>query len=153
MIQFKAILHPTDFSECAAAAAKYAYTLASRLDCEVHLLHVVPEILPVIIPEYGTALWPEEFLQEAEKGAQSSLELLPSEKWMQQVNTVRAVRRGPAAVKIIDYADENDVDLIILGTHGRSGLAHVLMGSVAERIVRKSNRPVMTVRAPARPKA
>lgn len=153
MIKLNAILHPTDFSESAAAAAEYAYTIGARFDCEVHLLHVVPEILPVIIPEYGTTLWPEEFLQQAEEGAQRSLDLLPRDEWENQVRVVRAVMRGPAAQKVIDYAEEHDIDLIIMGTHGRSGLAHVLMGSVAERIVRKSSRPVMTVRSPAHPKA
>ena len=71
---------------------------------------------------------------------------LPPDGWENDKPIVREVRVGAAFMEIIDYARGNEIDLIVIGTHGRSGLMHILMGSVAERIVRKSPCPVLTVK-------
>ena len=77
--------------------------------------------------------------------AEKALESLLSAEWMKGKNVVRATRMGSPFVEITTYAKEKDVDLIVLGTHGRSAIAHILLGSVAEKVVRKSPCPVLTV--------
>ena len=78
--------------------------------------------------------------------AQEALKKLPADGWDDGPPVVREVRVGTAFMEIIEYARETDIDMIVIGTHGRSGLMHVLMGSVAERIVRKGPCPVLTVK-------
>ena len=73
---------------------------------------------------------------------------LPGPDWAGKCNVTREVLMGHPFVEIIRYAREQDVDCIVLGTHGRSGLSHLLLGSVAERVVRKAPCPVLTVRHP-----
>lgn len=153
MIRLTRILLPTDFSEAAAPAAEYACSLAEKFRAELHVLHVVPETLPVVVPEYGATLWPENFIERAETAAREALETLPNGDWRDQLQIVRATRRGPAHSEIVRYAREHEVDLIVLGTHGRSGLMHFLLGSVAERVVRTSGCPVLTVRQDAQHEA
>ena len=81
-----------------------------------------------------------------EKAAAVNLESLPADGWENGRTIVRTVRIGSAFMEILDYAESSEIDLIVIGTHGRSGLMHILMGSVAERIVRKSPCPVLTVK-------
>jgi nucleotide-binding universal stress UspA family protein len=78
--------------------------------------------------------------------AEKALAEIPDPAWAAGKSIVRVCRQGTPFLEIVRYAKEHEMDLIVLGTHGRSGLAHVLMGSVAERVVRKSPCPVLTVR-------
>ena len=142
MIELKHILAATDFSESSADAIGYACALADKFDAELHLLHVLEahaSSTPVFVG--GLALSPR--VQESREAAEKALgQVAPARK------AVRATVAGPAFLGILGYAKDNDIDLIVLGTHGRSGLAHVMLGSVAERVVRKASCPVMTVRHP-----
>lgn len=155
MIRLKRILLPTDFSELGAPAAEYACELAERFDADLQLLHIVEDPYTMVLPEYGGTGWMEEYVHKAAEASRKELEKHPAEPWRRKLRTDRAVRRGVPFLEIVDYARENESDLIVMGTHGRSGLMHVLMGSVAERVVRKSPCPVLTVRpaghAPATP--
>ena len=142
MIEFKRILVPTDFSEYSAEAVGYGCALTDSFQAELHLLHVLEVHLgstPVFAG--GLALTPR--VQESRAAAESALEQVAAGR-----EAVRSTREGPAFLEIVRYAKENDIDLIVIGTHGRSGLAHVMLGSVAERVVRKAPCPVMTVRHP-----
>lgn len=147
MLNLKRILFPTDFSSFAREGEHYACALARQFTAELHLLNVIEE-LPPVAPVPGAPLLfmggidPGNLRQEAEQ----ALQAFPDATWGKGLPVVRAVRVGSPFVEIIRYAREQDIDLIVLGTHGRTGLSHVLLGSVAERVVRKAPCPVLTVR-------
>ncbi len=82
------------------------------------------------------------------EGLRRKLEALPDAAWAEKISTVREMRTGHPFVEIIRYAKENSIDLIVMGTHGRTGIPHLLLGSVAEKVVRKAPCSVLTVRDP-----
>jgi nucleotide-binding universal stress UspA family protein len=145
---WKRICCPIDFSDASRAAMEVAADLARRNGGTLHLLHAYP------IPGYtfpdGSVVASPRMMQELAEGAQRHLE-----EWRDQaarlgapsIETVKAV--GEPAAEILSYAAEQRMELLVLGTHGRSGLEHALMGSIAERVVRKARCPVVTVRPPA----
>jgi universal stress protein A len=147
MIELKRILVPTDFSKHSHNAMKYAAALAEKFQSEIYLLHVVQDLslfLPDAISGTPPYLPPTEQMLAA---VRESLDRLAREQ-LDKLTVQRLVREGAPFYEIIACARENDVDLIIMGTHGRGLLAHVLMGSVAEKVVRKAPCPVLTVRHP-----
>ena len=147
MIKLDRILVPTDFSDFSKPALTYGCAIAARFDAELHLLHVVPD--PAMLVPEAAAFSVESMEAQTEllrTESMKTLNTLPPDGWSDGKPVVREVRVGAAFMEIIDYAREKDIDLIVIGTHGRSGLMHVLMGSVAERIVRKSPCPVLTVK-------
>ena len=113
-------------------------------------LHTASLCDPVTLACLCSELIPVETMQAQSeslvKDANATLQKLPPDGWDDGKPVVREVRVGAAFMEIIDYARENEIDLIVIGTHGRSGLMHILMGSVAERIVRKAPCPVLTVK-------
>ncbi|NLF07662.1 MAG: universal stress protein, partial [Pirellulaceae bacterium] len=132
---------PTDFSDCSERARTYACELAKRFTAELHLLHVV---VPLPIPVHMSTV-PEELL-EPEESARQALESWNDPAYEAARKVVRTIVTGTPFIEIVRYARENQIDLIVVGTHGRSGLMHSLIGSVAERVVRKASCPVLTVR-------
>jgi nucleotide-binding universal stress UspA family protein len=148
MIQLQRILLPTDFSEYSAAARKYACAFADQFQAELHVLHVIQDLAP-LVPEPGAVLMPPvDYLRELEQNAHAMLERALDVQWSVGKKITKVVRQGPPFLEIIRYAQEANIDLIVLGTHGRGGLAHMLMGSVAEKVVRKAPCPVLSVRHP-----
>ena len=148
MITLKRVLLPTDFSSCSSKALTYAAALAQQFGAELHLLSVV-ESAAMVVPEPGFALLgPGESIQELMAQSERSLAELKLPAAL-TVPVVRAVRTGSPAAGVLEYAKAAAIDLIVLGTHGRTGLMHVLLGSVAEQIVRKSPCPVLSVRPDA----
>jgi nucleotide-binding universal stress UspA family protein len=141
MIKLERILIPTDFSDYSKQASKYACELAKRFTAELHLLHVVQ---PLILPESG-GLLPQDIVI-GEEGSRKELEELTDPGFDQASRVIRKIQTGTPFVEIVRYARDNDMDLIVMGTHGRTGLIHALMGSVAEKVVRKAPCPVLTVR-------
>lgn len=142
MITLKKILVPTDFSEHSAKALLYGAELAKKFGAELHLMHAV-EQTPLM---YGEGAYvPPETEAEIEAAATAQLESLVADVG-DGVNVVRRVEHGHPFVETIRYAKENDIGLIVLGTHGRGAIAHMLLGSVAEKVVRKAPCPVLTVR-------
>ena len=100
-----------------------------------------------MVPEPGLAFPPPgDYMQELQEAAERALTQLPDPAVKKETSVVRTTRQGPPFLEIVRYAKENDIDLIIMGTHGRSGLAHMLLGSVAEKVVRKAPCAVLTVR-------
>ncbi len=146
MVKLNRILAPTDFSEYSTSAMHYACELADRFGAQLHVLTVVNVSTPLYAdPEFMPI---EEFVLREEQAARNQLQQQPDAPWSEKLNVVRELKTGTPFLEIIRYAKEKTIDLIVLGTHGRTGLAHALMGSVAERVVRKSPCPVLTVRDP-----
>ena len=145
MIAIKNILVPTDFSEPADAAVEYARTLATEFGSRLHLLHVVPE--PYAYP-WGTELSTfslANILAESETGAQERLATFAADLGVPAGRVVTKATVGRPVDQILDYIGDQHIDLVVMGTHGRGMMGHLLIGSVAERIVRRSSAPVLTV--------
>ena len=143
MIELERILVPTDFSDHSKQAINYACELAKRFGAELHLLHVVQPLTTHV--SYGAPI-PDAELHPPEQPAREELEAI-AEPGLEHVSRVeRSIRTGPPFLEIVRCAKEKDADLIVIGTHGRTGVAHALIGSVAEKVVRKSPCPVLTVR-------
>lgn len=146
MIQMKRILVPIDFSEFGKHSIRYGCEFAKKFSAEIHLLNVVEDIYP-IIPEPGTASpITGEYLIGLKESSERAIENLPEADWQADLKVVRSVVSGTPFLEIIRYARRENIDMIVIGTHGRSGLIHALMGSVAEKVVRKAPCPVLSVR-------
>ncbi|REJ85939.1 MAG: universal stress protein [Planctomycetota bacterium] len=147
MIQLRHILHPTDFSEPARQAMAYALELAQRFDAELHALYVVPPM--AAMPWSSSGYVPPSMVEAEERhrleAADKLHSLMPSNEGGNPT-VQHVVRDGTPFVRIIEYAREAGIDLIVIGTHGHTGLKQMLLGSVAERVVRKASCPVLTVR-------
>ena len=147
MLQLQRILFPTDFSRCADQALEHAVFLAEKYDAEIHVLHAVtlfndqPE---VVNDEFEET---EKMIKKLEDIAELQLNKVSDAHEDDDMKIKKAQTRGiSAAPAILDYATENSIDLIVMGTHGRRGLGHFFLGSVAEEIVRVSECPVFTIR-------
>jgi nucleotide-binding universal stress UspA family protein len=139
------ILLPTDFSDYSAAATKYACEFATSFDAELHVLHTL-EVHLASTPTFGMGLDLPQYVHESRLAAEKALAGVPDPQWVAGRKVVKAVIEGSPKVEIVRYARTHGVDLIVLATHGRMGLAHVLIGSVAESVVRTAPCPVLTVR-------
>jgi nucleotide-binding universal stress UspA family protein len=146
VIDFKRVLAPTDFSAHSEKAVRYACALAEKFEAELHLINVLSEIIPAGPDPFLMPVMPPEFYQENEARARETLRSVVQTSWSKPAKLVTEVRWGNPVEAIVDYAREARIDLIVIATHGRTGLSHVLLGSVAERIVREASCPVLTVR-------
>jgi universal stress protein A len=147
VLEIRKILAPTDFSAHAGNAVEYACGLAVRLGAALHLLHVLSEIVPTGPDPLLTPVLPPEYYHETEAESKRTLESLIDPSWGTPASVSHAVRWASPVEGIVDYAREEAVDLIVIATHGRTGLSHVLLGSVAERILREAPCPVLTIRS------
>lgn len=146
MINIQRILVPTDFSEPSDEALAYAKGLAQAFGASLRVLHVLEDL--------AAHAWTTEVYVAALPGVHEEMERQARERLDQQLSAEErtryraevVLRMGSPFVEIIRYAREEKVDLIVLGTHGRGAIAHMLLGSVAERVVRKAPCPVLTVR-------
>lgn len=148
MIALQRILVPTDFSKFSQAALTYAVAFAEKFDAELYLLHVVQD-LALFIPD-AVAVTPPILppVEQFATAAREAMERAVDDNKLHHLKVFKEVREGTPFFEIIRYAREKDIDLIVLGTHGHSGLAHVLLGSVTDKVVRKAPCPVLTVRHP-----
>jgi nucleotide-binding universal stress UspA family protein len=148
MIKLKTILVPVDFSDCSDAAVKYGYALAEAFGASVHLLNVVQDPYTLPWAAEGFAAPIGDLLADWNAQARRRLaEMVPTTS---RASTVVTTCVGSPHPEIVRYAGEQRIDLIVLGTHGRGPLGHMLLGSVAERVVRTAPCPVLTVRHPQR---
>ena len=143
MINIKNILCPVDHSDCSKEALKYAVSFAIKDNSKLYLLHVI-DIRT--FDESINAMTPQ--IPDDETLAQLKTKLLDCipEEMRDDMNVEALVVQGIPFVEIISTAKKNDVDMIVLGSHGRTGIAHMMMGSVSEKVVRKAPCPVLTVR-------
>ncbi|AXG10821.1 universal stress protein [Haloplanus rubicundus] len=134
-----AILVPTDGSDCSEAAAAHAVDLALATDAALHVVHVVDA---GVLPMDGSGA----VFDELQRAGQRALDSVVERAERAGVSTIRAsVLSGTPYRAITDYADAEDVALVVMGTHGRTGFDRYLLGSVTERVVRLTDRPVLTV--------
>jgi nucleotide-binding universal stress UspA family protein len=142
------ILVPTDFSETADEALAYAKNLATILGASLHLVHVFtdPYAVAAAAPDVYAAIPADARERALAEVRERLLERLDANEEA-RFRGSRGVVRGLVAPRIVEYARNEDIDLIIMGTHGRRGVAHLLLGSVAEHVVRIADCPVLTVRA------
>ncbi|RYJ08414.1 universal stress protein [Halogeometricum borinquense] len=137
------VLVPTDGSDGAAAALDPAVDIASTYDARLHALSVVDPMA------MGIDARPDRIAEQLEDAARTAVETVEERARDASISAIKtAVESGPPYRAIRSYADANDIDLIVMGTHGRSGIERYLLGSVAEKTVRTSSVPVMTVRRP-----
>lgn len=149
MIALKNILVPTDFSDTSANAVRYAKAFAETFQASLHLLHVVEELLVYAwTPPEGSIPLAADIRTDMEARTREQLHKLLTDAERERFRAHFLTLTGSPFVEIVRYAKEQDIDLIVLGTHGRGPIAHMLMGSVAEKVVRKAPCPVLTVRHP-----
>jgi nucleotide-binding universal stress UspA family protein len=144
MISLKRILVPCDFSDTSAAAVRYGIALARNFGARLHFLHVGDRAQSQFESEFPIGL--ENAVEDAVR--ERLLRIVTPQEQM-ELNPEFAVRPGAPAAEIVRYAQEANVDLIVMGTHGRGFVGHMVMGSVAEKVVRTASCPVLTVRTPA----
>lgn len=143
MTQYRSLVVPTDFSPASEAALLHALDLAPQLDCDVHVLHVWQ--IPVYSVPDGYFMLGAEATARLVTGLETSLAELQASHVRPEVKVTRHLREGAPDVEIHKLAAEIDAGLIVMGTHGRRGLAHALLGSIAEKVVRTSKIPVLVV--------
>ena len=149
MTAFKHVLVPTDFGESAGRALDLAIEIAAQSGAKITLLHAW--VMPSAYAAYQPSIpWPEDDLR---REARMALDGALAKATARYPNVESALVHGEPWREILERATEGDVDLIVMGTHGRRGLSHVFLGSAAEKVVRMSPVPVMTVSAESEKKA
>jgi nucleotide-binding universal stress UspA family protein len=140
-LALKTILVATDFGPAAQLALEYARVLARRFDASLRVLWVAE-----VPASFGAEFDDADMRRHAERIVQDGTRRLSATLAPLEQNTIGQVLVGAPAEKIVEYANDHAVDLIVMGTHGRRALAHLLMGSVAAHVVRTASCPVLTVR-------
>lgn len=139
---YETIVLPLDGSSCATRALDHAISLAGEYDAELHLIYVVQE---TAIPSSDRAPEIVEQLTAAGDDILSDAEERARDARLYQVST--HLRRGRPAERILELVDEQDADLVVMGTHGRAGIDRHLLGSKTKRVLRQASAPVMAVHA------
>lgn len=144
-MQVKTILFPTDFSQGARAAMDYAISLAQDYEAKLVLLYVIQDIS---IAEWyiPSSISVTDLVEDMQKSAWKEMEKWNAEVAAKVKDVEQMVIRGVPFVEIIKAAKNKNADMIVIGTHGRTGIDHMLFGSTAEKVVRKAPCPVLTVR-------
>ena len=145
MISLKKILCPIDHSDCSKEALKYAVSFAMKDEAKLYLLHIIDirsfneslDAMSIQIPD-------EETLEQLRI---KLLDCIP-EEIREDMNVEAIVVQGVPFAEIISTAREKEIDMIVIGSHGRTGISHMMLGSVSEKVVRKAPCPVLTVRQP-----
>jgi len=138
---YGAVLVPTDGSAGTRGAVDHAIDLAKRYDASLHVLYVVDARIGI-----ARESTPEDVFEELEEQGQRAIDDVTSQAKAADLETIEGVvARGDPHRAILDYVSREDIDLVVMGTHGRTGLDHYLLGSVTEKVVRLSDVPVLTV--------
>ena len=168
-LELKRVCVPTDFSEPAEKALLYGVTLAETLALELHVLHVLQDFGEIVAhPDFtahgesgrkyfndmerragapeNTGEQAASFLRTLEQGTESQFQDEPLGDRIEALGAIKSIRYGNPVEEIVRYLTKNAINLCVIGTHGRTGLRRMLLGSVAERVVRAAPCPVLTVR-------
>ncbi len=143
MLTLRTVLCPTDFSDVSARAETYAAALARHYDASLHLLHVDPP-MPVMAP-YGEIPVDARMFEEQRQVADAELVKAGDRARAGGLTVETTMKGGQPAREILALADRAQADMLVIGTHGRGGVEHLLLGSVAEKIMRKASCPVLVV--------
>jgi nucleotide-binding universal stress UspA family protein len=148
-MQLKTILFPTDFSQGARAAMDHAISLAQDYKAKLILLYVIQDIS---IAEWyiPSSLSVNDLVLDMQKSADKEMGKWAADASAKAKDVETRIVRGVPFVEIIRMSKERSADLIVIGTHGRTGIDHMLFGSTAEKVVRKAACPVLTVRIPGK---
>ena len=144
MIEIKKILFPCDFTENSIKILSYVLSVSEKYNSMIYMLHVVQDLL-----KWGGFYIPhpslEQYQKEALKGAEKNMEKVCKEELQGCPNFQRKIISGDPDAEILKTIESEGIDLVIMGTHGRKGLEHTILGSAAERVVRKSPVPVLVI--------
>ena len=148
MFKIKNILLPTDFSKTSLTAAEYAVELANEYNATLHVLNIL-EKTPPILAIRSLDLSREKIIDSIDADAKAHMDDCVNKiKKLKEVEIVSAIRKGIDYEEIIKYSKEKKVDVIVIATHGRTGILHTLLGSVAEKVIRYSKIPVLVTTPP-----
>ena len=144
-MKLKLILCPIDFSVSSNAALGYASALAAETGATLFIVHVA-EDTQAYLAGYGSFAFADNVSDSLEREMRKQLD--DTKPTREGVRVQRRYLSGTAVTQIVEFADRENVDLIVMGTHGRTGLSRILMGSIAEGVLRKASCPVLTVKSP-----
>ena len=149
MLTLKNVLVATDFGDASQTALAYGRDLARTFAATLHVLHVIDDVRARAMGSEGYTIELADVQRAVETWARDQLDSIVHDDDRRELGATVVLRTSIAtASAIVSYAKETNIDLIVLGTQGRGGLAHLFMGSVAERVVRTAPCPVLTVRHP-----
>ena len=146
MADFRRLLVPTDFTDTSERALDWAFTFAERVGSAITVMHSYE--IPIIGFPDGALVATADIAARMAEASRSGLDLVVGKRKGGKIQVDGVLREGVAWEEINRLADELDADLIVIGTHGRKGLARALLGSVAENVVRTATRPVLTIHGP-----
>lgn len=145
--RYKKVLFCTDFSENSDLAFSYAFGISRRDGSALYIMHVMP--YPNNYPHYIEGYLSSEEWEKVEKASRTAIDKNFEDMYLSKIidksNVFVITRSGREDEEIIGFAKEENIDIIVVGTHGRTGLKHALLGSVAEKIIRQSHVPVLVV--------
>lgn len=148
MLNLSSIVLTTDLSENSEAAAPYAVALAEKFGASIHLVHVFEEYLySSVVVEGSLAFDPIKWVDDIESSSKKRLETMAAE--LSRVNGVQVIPhylRGEPVAQLLNFVNANAIGCIVMATHGRTGFPHLVFGSVAEKVIRMSPCPVLTVK-------
>jgi len=148
MIKLERILFPTDFSSTAEHALKYALSFASEHKAKLYVMHVISDSYsPVVFGEDGESVAPPS-LETMEAKAKKLMQQLIPERYMKELKIEYIIVQGGPLKEILKSVKEHNIDLLTMATHGRKGISHILMGSLAEKVVQMAPCPVLTIKHP-----
>ena len=150
MFKIKNVLLPTDFSKISLTAAEYAVELADQYKAKLHVLNVL-EKTPPILAIRSLDVSREKIIESIDADAKESLaDCVKKIKKIKDVEIVAAIQKGIDYEEIIRYSKDKKIDVIVIATHGRTGILHTLLGSVAEKVIRYSKIPVLVTTPPSK---
>ncbi|MCF8127910.1 MAG: universal stress protein [Deltaproteobacteria bacterium] len=145
MVKIQKILFPIDLTDNSSKVIPYVLSLSEKYGSEICLLHVVEDFAKwgggIYIPHIPL----EQYREDALKGAEKALSKVCEEQLQGCRNFQKKIAYGDPAQEILNAIESEDIDVVVMGTHGRKGLEHVIFGSVARKVVRRSSVPVFTV--------
>lgn len=148
MFNIKNIVVPTDFSRLSQSAFEYARDLAERMDATIHLVYVLEKNPPFLVAK-GLHVDEDTVMKSMEEEAHKQLDEFADELSEDlPIKIIPTLRRGMDYEEIVNYAKEIGAELIVIATHGRTGLLHNLLGSVAEKVIRYAKCPVLVINPP-----
>jgi nucleotide-binding universal stress UspA family protein len=145
MLKFQRVIVPIDLSPCSDQALHYAVELAEKFHSQLILVYVIPELSTLVADAVMPVPTAGPDLDQTLASARETVEELIREKNLERFSTTYELRFGSPASEIVTVATEQQADLIVICTHGRTGISHFFLGSVAESVIRSAHCPVLTV--------